>query len=152
MSETLFLPYFTQLLFLLYKKSSSSESTSFPNHSLCPRTMKLVGFLLPLFASVCVLADGFKIIKPKPYEKWPVGTHQTIEIAGDFNDGDTVAFFFSEDRSTLLGGGPSSQLVFEVTVPKSAVSPPGNYTTLVAVQRYEFKLDEVQIVPVKVTS
>ncbi|KAJ2959312.1 hypothetical protein NQZ79_g5218 [Umbelopsis isabellina] len=112
--------------------------------------MKFIVILLALFALTGTLATAFKITKPHRYQTWKVGSTQTIQISGDFKDGDTVAFFFAENRSTLLGGGPSKQKTFEVTVPESAVSPPGNYTTLIAVQRFDNYLDEVQTAPVRV--
>ncbi|KAG2179048.1 hypothetical protein INT43_001897 [Umbelopsis isabellina] len=112
--------------------------------------MKLVFILLALFAIAGTLANSFKITKPHKYQTWKVGSTQTIQISGDFKDGDTVAFFFSENRSTLLGGGPSQQKTFKVTVPECAISPPGNYTTLIAVQRFDNYLDAVQVAPIRV--
>lgn len=112
--------------------------------------MKFIILLLALFAVAGTLATPFQITKPHKYQTWKAGTLQTIQISGEFKEGDTVAFFFSENRSTLLGGGPSQNKTFTVTVPHSAISPSGNYTTLIAVQRYNNYLDEVQVAPIKV--
>lgn len=111
--------------------------------------MKFVSVVLPLCSILCaVVAD---IIKPYPHQEWPVGSTQIVEIQGDFHEDDTVAIFFNEDRDALLGGGPANQKIFKVKVPWEAISPPGKYSELVVVHRYEYYLNDVETVWVNVT-
>ena len=111
--------------------------------------MKLVSFVLPLCSILCaVVAD---IIKPYPHEEWVAGTIQTVEIQGDFQADDTVAIFFDKDRNALLGGGPAIQRFFEIKVPWEAVSPPGKFSELIIVHRYQYNLTNVETVWVNVT-
>lgn len=111
--------------------------------------MKFSILLAPLIAgAVAVAAD---IIRPQPYVQWPVGTYQEVEIVGDYREGDTVAIFFDNDRSTTLAGGPALQHKFTIQVPKGAVSPPGGYSELLIVHRHNYYLQDVESVRVNVT-
>jgi hypothetical protein len=112
--------------------------------------MKIVSSVLLLCSILCIVAAD--IIKPYAHQVWPAGTIQTVEIQGDFHEDDTVAIFFNEDRNALLAGGPASQRAFKVYVPWEAVSPPGKYSELVVVHRYQYYLNDVETVWVNVTS
>jgi hypothetical protein len=111
--------------------------------------MKFSILLAPLLAgAVAVTAD---IIRPQPYVEWPVGTYQEVEIEGNYIEGDTVAIFFDNDRSTTLAGGPALQHKFTIQVPEGAVSPPGGFSQLLVVHRHNYYLQDVESVLVNVT-
>ncbi|KAI9268332.1 hypothetical protein BDA99DRAFT_505545 [Phascolomyces articulosus] len=109
-------------------------------------------FLAALSSSLSAIVAAGNFETPQPYDTLYAGLSTTVTYDGShYTDNDTVAIFFDEDRSHLLGYGPAKQGQFTFVVPESAVTPEDrNSSHLLAVFRRNLYLWDVDNVPVKI--
>ncbi|KAL0088346.1 hypothetical protein J3Q64DRAFT_1725211 [Phycomyces blakesleeanus] len=81
------------------------------------KTLSLILFYIGILGFTGSAQAG-SFIKPTKDAIWYTGSYQSVLFdTTNFTSADTVTFFFDEDRSITLGGGPAQQGNFTFMLP-----------------------------------